>query len=275
VQPVIDRGLYANRAHREGLEGVDIEALAAAGRALIEERPRTAKELGVLLRERWPGRDPASLARAVRHLVALVQVPPRGVWGKSGPAAHTTAEAWLGRSLDSDPSLEEMVVRYLGAFGPAGVEDAQAWSGLTRLGEVVDRLRPRLLSFRDEHGGEMFDLPDAPRPDPDVPAPPRFLPEFDNLILSHADRSRVIADEHRKALASRNGMVPATFLVDGFVRGTWRTERIRGKVTLAIEPFEPLAKDDRGALAEEGERLLQFMAEPEDAEPYDIRIAEP
>jgi hypothetical protein len=275
VQPVIDRGLYANRAHREGLEGVDIEALAAAGRALIEERPRTAKELGVLLRERWPGRDPASLARAVRHLVPLVQVPPRGVWGKSRPAAHTTAEAWLGRSLDSDPSLEEMVVRYLGAFGPATVKDVQMWSGLTRLGGMVDRFRSRLLSFRDEHGGEMFDLPDAPRPDPDVPAPPRFLPEFDNLILSHADRSRVIADEHRKALASRNGMVPATFLVDGFVRGTWKTERSRGKATLLIEPFEALSGNDRDALAEEGERLLRFMAEPGVAEPYDIRIAEP
>jgi hypothetical protein len=105
VQPVIDRGLHANRANREGLEGVDTEELSAAGRALLEEGPRTAKELGVLLRERWPERDPASLARAVRHLVPLVQVPPRGVWGKSGPAAHTTAEAWLGRSLDSDPSL--------------------------------------------------------------------------------------------------------------------------------------------------------------------------
>ncbi len=166
-------------------------------------------------------------------------------------------------------------MRYLGAFGPATVKDVQMWSGLTRLGGMVDRLRSRLLSFRDEHGGEMFEPPDAPRPGPDTPAPPRFLPEFDNLILSHADRARVIADEHRKALASRNGMVPATFLVDGFVRGTWKTERIRGKITLAIEPFEPLAKNDRGALAEEGERLLRFMAEPEDAEPYDIWIAEP
>lgn len=275
VQPVIDRGLYGNRAHRAGVEGVDIEALSGAGRTLLEEKPRTAKELGEILRERWPERDPASLARAIRHLLPLVQVPPRGVWGKSGPAAHTTAEAWLGRSLDSDASLEEMVVRYLGAFGPATVKDAQTWSGLTRLGELIDRLRPRLSTFRDEHGGEMFDLPDAPRPDPDVPAPPRFLPEFVNLILSHADRSRVIADEHRKALASKNGMVPATFLVDGFVRGTWKTERSRGKATLLIEPFEPLAKNDRDALAEEGEQLLQFMAEPEDAEPYDIRIAEP
>src|SRR5215213_8127679 len=210
VQPVIDRGLYGNRAHRAGVEGVDIEALSAAGRALLEERPRTAKELGVLLQERWPERDPASLARAIRHLVPLVQVPPRGVWGKSGPAAHTTAEAWLGRPLDRDPSLEEMVVRYLGAFGPASVKDAQTWSGLTRLREVFERLRPRLRTFRDEEGTELFDLPGAPRPDPDTPAPARFVAAFDNLILSHADRTRIIATEHRKAIASKNGMVPAT-----------------------------------------------------------------
>jgi hypothetical protein len=273
VQPVIDRGLYANRANREGLEGVDTEALSAAGRALLEERPRTAKELGELLRERWPERDPASLARAVRHLVPLVQVPPRGVWGRSGQTTHTTAEAWLGRPLEPDPSLEEMVVRYLGAFGPATVKDVQTWSGLTRLGELVDRLRPRLSAFRDERGRELFDLPDAPRPGPDTPAPPRFVPEFDNLILSHADRARVIADEYRKAIASKNGMVPATFLVDGFVRGTWKTERIREKVTLAIEPFETLSKEERDALAEESERLVRFLAKPEGTEAFEVRFA--
>jgi hypothetical protein len=166
-------------------------------------------------------------------------------------------------------------VRYLGAFGPAGVKDAQTWSGLTRLGEVFERLRPRLSTFRDERGRELFDLPDAPRPDPDTPAPPRFLPEFDNLILSHADRARVIADDYRRALASKNGMVPATFLVDGFVRGTWKTQRTHGKATLVIEPFEALSGKDRDVLAEEGERLLRFMAQPEGAEPYEIRIAEP
>jgi hypothetical protein len=258
--------------NRAGIEGVDIEALSAAGRALLEERPRTARELGVLLQERWPERDPASLARAIRHLVPLVQVPPRGVWGKSGLAAHTTAEAWLGRPIDRDPSLEEMVLRYLGAFGPASVKDVQTWSGLTRLGEVVERLRPRLLSFRDEYGGDLFDLPGAPRPDPEAPSPPRFLPEFDNMILSHADRTRVIADEHRKAIASRNGMVPATFLIDGFVQGTWKTERTRGKATLVIEPFEALAKQDRGVLAEEGERLIRFIGH--DAEAFEVSIVE-
>ena len=272
VQPVIDRGLYGNRTHRVGIEGVDIEALSAAGRTLLEERPRTARELGVLLQERWPEHDPASLARAIRHLVPLVQVPPRGIWGKSGSAAHTTAEAWLGHPLDQNPSLEEMVLRYLGAFGPATVKDVQTWSGLTRLGEVVERLRLRLRSFRDEHGRELFDLPDAPRPDPDAPSPPRFLPEFDNLILSHADRNRVIADEYRKAIASRNGMVPATFLIDGFVQGTWKTERTRGKATLVIEPFEALVKQDRGELAEEGERLIRFIRHG--AEAFKVSIVE-
>jgi hypothetical protein len=166
-----------------------------------------------------------------------------------------------------------MLMRYLGAFGPATVKDVQTWSGLTRLGEVTDRLRPRLRTFRDEHGKELFDLPDAPRPDADTPAPPRFLPEFDNLILSHADRSRIIADDYRKIIASKNGMVPATVLVDGFVRGTWKTERTRGKATLAIEQFEPLAKKDRDALVKEGERLIRFTGNS--AEAFEVRFTEP
>jgi hypothetical protein len=275
MQPVFDRTLYSTRANRAHLEGVDVEALVAAGLALLEERPRTAKELGELLQEQWPERDPAALARAIRHLVPLVQVPPRGLWGKSGPAAHTTAEAWLGRPLDPAPSLEETILRYLGAFGPATVKDVQIWSGLTRLGEVIERLRGRLRIFRDESGKELFDMPDAPMPDPDTPAPPRFLPEFDNLILSHADRTRVIAEEYRKAIASKNGMVPASVLVDGFVRGTWKTARSRGKATLEIKPFEPLTNVDRDALVEEGERIIRFVAEPDGAESYEIRFAEP
>ena len=275
MHPVFDRTLYSTRANRAHLEGVDVEALVAAGRALLEERPRTAKELGELLQEQWPEREPASLARAIRHLVPLVQVPPRGLWGKSGPAAHTTAEAWLGRPLDPAPSLEETILRYLGAFGPATVKDVQTWSGLTRLGEVIERLRWRLRIFRDESGKELFDVPDAPMPDPDTPAPPRFLPEFDNLILSHADRTRVIAEEYRKAIASKNGMVPASVLVDGFVSGTWKTARSRGKATLEIKPFEPLTNVDRDALVEEGERIIRFVAEPDGADSYEIRFAEP
>ena len=275
MQPVIGRTLYSTRANRAHLEGIDTEALVAAGRTLLEEKPRTAKELGELLQEQWPDRDPTSLARAIRHLLPLVQVPPRGVWGKSGPAAHTTAESWLGRPLDPTPSIEETILRYLGAFGPATIKDVQTWSGLSRLGGVIERLRPRLRTFRDERGKELFDVPDAPMPDPETPAPPRFLPEFDNLILSHADRTRFIAEEYRKALASKNGMIPAAILIDGFVQGTWKIERSRGRASLEIKPFEPLTTEDRDALVEEGERLIRFVAEPDSAGSYEIRFAEP
>jgi hypothetical protein len=273
VQPAIGRNLYSGNAQRAAVKEIDAGELVVAGRALLEERPLTARELGELLRERWPDQDPAALARAIRNLVPLVQVPPRGVWGEHGPAAHTTIEAWLGQRLDHDPSSEEMVMRYLGAFGPASVKDAQTWSGLTRLREVFERLRPRLRTFRDQGGTELFDLPDGPRPDPDVPSPVRFVAAFDNLILSHADRSRVIATEHRKAIASKNGMVPATFLVDGFVLGTWKVVRDRGEATLWLAPFEHLPQREREALTEEGGRLLHFMTDG--AGEFEIRFIGP
>ena len=273
VQPVISRNLYSGNAQRAAVEKIDAADLIAAGRALLEERPLTASELGRLLRDRWPDQDQASLARAIRNLVPLVQVPPRGVWGESGPAAHTTVEVWIGRPLDPDPSPDELVLRYLGAFGPASVKDAQTWSGLSRLREVFERLRPQLLTFSDREGKELFDLTNAPRPEPDVPAPVRFVAAFDNLILSHADRSRVVAAEDRKAIASRNGMVPATFLVDGFVGGTWKVTRERGGGTLWITSFGRLPKQDREALTEEGERLLSFVTDG--VEDLEVRFIEP
>ena len=258
VQPVIARGVQGGYGRQ--LAGLDEAALAAAGRALVEERPRTFAELGALLAARWPDRTPAALAIAVRSLVPLVQVPPRGVWGAAGPAAHTSVEAWLGRPVDDAAPVDDLVLRYLAAFGPATVADAQAWSGLTRLKAVLERLRPRLRVFRDERGRELLDLPDAPRPDPDTPAPPRFLPEWDNVLLSFADRSRIVPDAHRARLFSTNGMIPGTVLVDGVVRATWRIARERGRATLVVEPFTRLAAPDRRAVAEEGERLLAFAA---------------
>ena len=273
VQSIFDRDLRSNYNHGAALKGLDLEAVAAAGRALLEERPRTGRELGALLAGRWPDRAPASLAHAVRGMEPLVQVPPRGLWGESGPAAHTTAESWLGSPLAHDYSLDEMVTRYLGAYGPATVMDAQTWSGLTRLREVFERLRPQLLTFRDEGGKELFDLPDAPRPDPETPAPPRFLAEFDNATLSHANRTRIIFDQYRRTIASRNGMVPGMVLVDGFVSATWKIEKTKKTATLEITQFKPLLRKDCDAVAAEGERLLSFLAEPEDTRQTSVRFA--
>jgi hypothetical protein len=255
LQAVLERGLRTGSPFGRRVAGVDMEALLAAGRALLEERPRTTAALGKLLGERWPEYDPTSLAHAVRYMVPLVQVPPRGLWSAGGQATWTTAEAWLGRPFASDPSPEDMVLRYLAAFGPASVKDVQAWCWLTRLREVVERLRPQLRTFRDEHGNELFDLPDAPRPDPETPAPPRFLPEYDNALLSHADRTRIIVDDHRELVFTRGAV-----LLNGFVCGSWTIRRQRASVTLLITPFAALSAHDRDALSEEGARLLTFAA---------------
>jgi hypothetical protein len=268
MQPVLDRGVRATFGRR--LAGVDSAALAAAGRALVEEKPRTFSELGAELARQWPGHDPAALAQGVRALVPLVQVPPRAVWGAAGRSAHTSAEAWLGRPMQAGPALEPLITRYLGAFGPAAVQDIQAWSGLTRLREVVDRLRPGLRTFRDEQGAELFDLPEAPRPDPDIPAPVRLVAEFDNLVLAHGDRTRILSEPSRQRMFSRNGIFPGTVLVNGFVLGIWKITRSRAATVLTIELFQPLAPRERDAVADEGGRLLAFAAP--DGQARDIRF---
>ncbi|SFQ43595.1 Winged helix DNA-binding domain-containing protein [Amycolatopsis arida] len=267
VQPMLERSL-PGQSFGKAVAGMDLAALAAAGRELLGARPRTPAELGALLAERWPDRDGRAMASAVQVLTALVQVPPRGLWGRGGQPTNTTVEAWLGRPVDATPSAERMVLRYLGAFGPAAVADVQAWCGLTRLGEVVEGLRPRLRAFRDERGRELVDLPDAPRPDPDTPAPARLLGEFDNVLLSHADRTRILGDTDRGRVMTVNGLVRGTLLVDGFVRGSWKVTAKRDAV-VDLEPFRPVAARATAALEREAELLLDFAVP--DARSRDIR----
>ena len=252
VQPVLD----AELARYRNLAGVDVDAVLAFGRELVEERPRSARELRAALAERFPAHDPGDLASACRNLLALVQVPPRGVWGKCSQVISTTAESWLGRPLEARPSLDELVLRYLGAFGPAAVADVAAWSRLTGLREVLERLRPRLRTFRDERGRELFDLPDAPRPEPDTPAPVRFLPEYDNVLLSYADRTRFVSDEQRRAFSRVEARVRGTVLGDGVVFGVWQREPAG---PLVVSYAGRAARRALEAVEAEGQALLRLI----------------
>ena len=269
MQSVLER-TFASSAFAKNIAGVEFDTLLAAGRALLEERPRTRAELRPFLAERWPGYDADSLASAIGFLLPVVHVTPRGLWGQSGQARLTTIEAWLGRPLDPDPTPDTAVLRYLAAFGPATVADVRIWSRLTGLRAVIERLRPRLVTFRDERGRELFDLPDAPRLDPETPAPPRFLPEYDNILLSHDDRGRIIGDTGSLPMPDGRGGELGSVLVDGFLGGMWRMTRQRGKARLLIEAGSSWTKADQTAVAEEGARLLAFAVP--NAPDHDIHV---
>ena len=249
------RGQFARQVAEVGLD-----ALVATGRELLAERPRTRAELSRELAPRWPDVDPTVLGVAATFLIPLIQMPPRGLWGQTGQARWALVEEWLARPFDGRPSADDLVLRYLAAFGPATTADMRTWSGLTGLREVVDRLRPRLRSFRDENGRELLDLLGSSLPDPDTPAPPRFLPWYDNATLAHADRSPILAERDQWEGFSRRGWALGIVLVDGFFQATWIVGRDAETATLTIRQHEPLGDEEAEAVTEEGSRLLAFLA---------------
>jgi hypothetical protein len=263
TQPTIDRSLRGIWARR--LEGVDLAALVAEVRAFVGLAPRTPTELLGHLDARWPGRDRQTMTNAVRALVPLVQVPPRGVWRRSGAVKLAALDAWVGRAVPASIDPEPIVLRYLAAFGPASVMDAQAWSGVTRLGEVFERLRPSLRSFRDDGGRELFDLPDSPRPDPDTPAPVRFLADFDNLLLSHADRSRFIGEVERALFTYVKGPFPGMLMLNGTAVGQWHLQRDGDAVTAVVRLTRQLSASEDAAVRSEADAMLRFSAPGADA----------
>jgi hypothetical protein len=269
VQPAIERG--HNGAFGRRMGGADLVRLASRTRELLGAEALTARELGRLLVEDGIGADVEAIGNATRAYVPLVQVPPRGVWGQSGQARYATLEAWTGRELDPSPSSDELVLRYLAALGPASVLDAQSWSGLTKLAPVFERLRPSLVTFVDEDGRELFDAPDAPRPDADTPAPVRFLGEYDNLLLGHADRRRLIPEDFPWPAMLADARFVSNLLVDGMLRATWWLERDGGRsATLAIRPFRAFSRSERKDVLAEAESFLAFAAP--DAALREIRI---
>jgi hypothetical protein len=284
MQPLFDR-TYSGKTFA-GRLGEDREQVKAACTELLRQSARTKAEVRAALAERWPGHDPEALAY-VLPLVPAVQVTPRGVWGRSAQARWALTEDWLGPLDEVSTTVDQVVLRYLAAFGPATVPDVRQWCGITGLREVVERLRPRLVTFRDPAGRELFDLPGAPRPDPDTPAPPRFFSQYDNVFISHADRSRMAPEELRArmttswlAMDNRSSGRPlespaisfSMFSVDGFLSGTWKVQKRDGTAALLLQPLVRISDPHARELEAEGLRLLQMLTGGSAIKKLDIRF---
>ncbi|GAA2087355.1 winged helix DNA-binding domain-containing protein [Kitasatospora saccharophila] len=252
LQPVLDR-TSRSRYFAPATDGLDLDELADAGRELLAGRTLSRQTLATGLATRYPGRDGRLLAGAVQLRVPVLHGPDSAAWGGWGTRANTSLA--LAELRPGELSAGTAVLRYLAAFGPAGVKDFQSWSGLTRMRAVFEELRPRLRVHRDERGTELFDLPDAVLADPARPVPVRFLPAYDNLLLGHADRTRVLADADRPRVLPGAARVLPTFLLDGFVAGTWTVSGPE----LLVRPFRPLPGPAAGEVAAEAERLAAFL----------------
>lgn len=254
-----ERGYMHGSPWGRNMTHADVLAIRRAGAEIMGEKPHTIATLTRRLTELFPGRDVSAMAYGVRYMVPLVFTTPRGIWGAGGPVALTTFEAWLGGAPGPAIDPEKFVKRYLAAFGPASAADFRAWSGLA-MRQVFEKLRPSLKVFRSERGTELFDLPRALRPDGDVTAPVRFLPDYDNILLAHADRTRIMPEGKHLGMFSSNGVMQGSVLVDGFVRAMW----VPRKNTLEVSPFaRPLTKSERVAIADEARSLLDFLAPAE------------
>ncbi len=251
-QAVLEQEMRTHRDFAPVLAAVDLTEPMAWARQFLQE-PRTQPQLKSALAQQFPDLDPAALAFACRNRLALAQVPPRGMWARSNQVTVVTVEAWLGLPLDRTLTVEQVVPRYLAAFGPARPADMATWSRLTALAGAFDAVRAELVEFVDERGRTYFDVPDAPRPDPDTPVPVRFLPEYDNVLLSHADRSRFV-DRDVKALYPPGRLGRGHVLVDGMLRGTWIVDGDH----IAVLHLE-LSRRDRDEVGDEATRLSELF----------------
>lgn len=266
LQLGLDSGMRA--ILRERAAALDMTALGRRAEAYLKT-PHNFEEIRAHLVAAFPGGDERAMGYAVRMGLPLVQVPGTGPWGFPARADFVSAKAWLGKAPAPCSSPDPLILRYLGALGPATVKDAESWLGLAGLAPAFDRLRPQLVIVGGTARAPLYDLPDAPRPDGGVPAPIRFLPEWDSLVVTRADE-RVVSRAHRPRVFLPGLRVAALVLIDGFAVGSWNVASARRAATLTIEPFSPLPKRLASELKAEGESLLAFM-EP-DAATYEIRV---
>ena len=237
-----------------------IGEIATAIVAELRSAPLTFEEIRALLRPYATERISTTfLWRRVQGQAPVVHVPPSGTWGYHGNGVFVAADAVLRGGLrDPEDAREHLIRSYLRAFGPASTQDVAQGVGLQRTGPITETLAGmQLRTFRDERGKVLYDLPRAPLPDPEAPVPTRLVPRYDNLVLSHADRTRILGDVPVARIVTKNALVHATVLVDGFVAGTWQLEK--GRVRL--EPFSRLPRATAASLRLEAERIEAFIAD--------------
>lgn len=256
-EPAIRRLLRGTFGRR--LAGVDLDELEAIVRGVVGDDAVALEEITDALARRWPAADRFALSQAGRGFVPLVHAPPRGVWGRSGAVRLALLDRWIGRTVPAEIDPEPVILRYLATYGPSTVADAQAWSGLTGLATAFDGLRSQLCTFTDERGRELFDIPDAPRPDPETPAPVRFLADYDNVLLAHADRSRFAGETAREALTYVSGPIPGMVLVDGRAAGSWFVRREKDAATLTVTAVTRLSNEDALDVEREANEVLAFL----------------
>ncbi len=267
IQPALARGLRSFFGARA--KGLDIERLIEIAKPYLEAETPAIGALRDYLLEQMPDRDKQAMAYAVRSYLPLVQVPPSGTWGVGTRATYTTAESWLGPAEPAD--LGALFRRYLAAYGPAGVMDFQTWTGVTGLKSQLAATLADLVEYRDAAGKTCYDLPDLTTAAADAPAPIRFLPEYDNILIAHKDRGRILPEIHRKKVFVSAGRVLGSVIIDGFVGAIWRLQRDKARATLLVSLFEAQDTDVRAAIESEGLALLRFIAE--DAEDFSVDFA--
>lgn len=259
IQPVLERQLQGN--HGKKLAGLHPEVVAEAAREILQAQPLNHQDLGLKLQEIWPDLDPLALAQTARNFEGLIHIPPAGTWGYHKSALLSPAKLYLAGEAAAEMTPGDLLLRYLRAFGPASLKDMSVWSGITSLKPALQEVRPALRRYRDEQGRELFDLADAVLPHPETPILPRFLPDFDNLLLSHFDRSRVMAPAVKDQVFTRNGIIRATVLMDGFVQGIWKIDHTQKGAILNIQLFQAVSNHEKDLLMQEGLKLLAFVTD--------------
>ena len=259
IQPVLARQLQGNYGKK--LAGLHPVVVADAAREILQAQPLNNQDLGLRLKEIWPDLDSLALAQTARNVEGLIHVPPAGTWGYHKSALLSPAKIYLAGETAAELTPGDLLLRYLRAFGPASLKDMSVWSGITSLRSAFQEVRPALQEHRDEQGRALFDLADAVLPHPETPILPRFLPEFDNLLLSHFDRSRIMAPAVKDQVFTRNGIIRATVLIDGFVQGLWKVEHTQKGAVLNIQLFQPISGHEKDLLVKEGLKLLAFVTD--------------